>query len=64
MFVWGIQIPKTVFYIGDFNDPETCRAGATLQPKLEGIIIAKPIKAPALVTVRIRAIIGARKPCP
>jgi hypothetical protein len=48
-----------VFYLGDFNDPETYRAGSTFRPRLEGIIIEKPSEVPVLVGVRIGTIIGA-----
>jgi hypothetical protein len=50
-----------VFYIGDFDNLETYRAGANFQPMFEAIIIRKPTEGPVLVAVRVGAIIGALK---
>lgn len=46
-----------VFYLGDFGDPETYRAGADFQPMLEGIVIERRRRAKVLIAVKVAAII-------
>jgi hypothetical protein len=51
----------SVFYLGDFGDPETYRAGAGFQPMLDGIMIERHRQAKVLAAVKIAAIIEAMR---
>jgi hypothetical protein len=48
-----------VFYLGDFNDPNTYQSNVTFRPMFEGIVIAKPHEGNVLMAVKIAAIVHA-----
>jgi hypothetical protein len=45
-----------VFYLGDFNDPDTFRYERKFQPMLEGIVVERSEARCTLIAVKISAI--------